>query len=271
MTNPFLSDSIPFIFLGWAWLAWAVPAAASFLGGMMGNRSSAKEAALNRDFQEAMSRTAHQREVGDLEAAGLNPILSATGGQGASTPSGATAQQRDPAAGVVSSALAGQRQKQELKNMKAQEGLTNEQDAVARQTRSNLKQQGLILEEQHGTAQSSRSSALSQSYIDINRRFQSDKDYETHRRGQMGRENEADFESSDYRNSLRYIDAATHSAGQAAAIINPFRSLTKGKPPRLGVPHARRKPGMGADMKNVIKKRKTEKQIWQQRQNKRNR
>lgn len=55
------------------------------------NAFNAKEALKNRQWQERMSNTAHQREVQDLLKAGLNPILSAQNGQGAFTGSGATA------------------------------------------------------------------------------------------------------------------------------------------------------------------------------------
>lgn len=70
---------------------------AAELANSISARSSAKqyefnaaEAQKTRDWQEMMSNTAHQREVKDLVAAGLNPVLSATLG-GSSTPSGATA------------------------------------------------------------------------------------------------------------------------------------------------------------------------------------
>lgn len=52
---------------------------------------NSKEAQKNRDWQERMSNTAYQRQVKDLMAAGLNPVLGYMNSQGATTPSGAAA------------------------------------------------------------------------------------------------------------------------------------------------------------------------------------
>lgn len=65
--------------------------ALDFLGGMRQQDLSSSAAQAQIDFQREMSNTAYQRQVSDLKAAGINPMLVSKLG-GASTPAGAMPQ-----------------------------------------------------------------------------------------------------------------------------------------------------------------------------------
>lgn len=81
--------------------------------------------------QKQAAQSAHQWEVADLKAAGLNPILSATGGNGANLPSVAVAQTANSEAPNIigmMSALQGIRNQEQQENvLKAQEALLKTQ------------------------------------------------------------------------------------------------------------------------------------------------
>jgi len=100
-----------------------IGAGASLFGGSSANSANRRENAKNLRFQEHMSNTAHRREVIDLREAGLNPILSATGGNGASTPSGGAAKIEDEITPAVTTALDSLRLKNEVKALQSQTDL----------------------------------------------------------------------------------------------------------------------------------------------------
>lgn len=92
-------------------------AAGSITQGLYRNKKGRDEAKRQMDFQRDMSSTAHQREVADLRAAGLNPILSGTGGAGASTPGGSMAPMESTASDSREAFKMGKLIDEQLKNL----------------------------------------------------------------------------------------------------------------------------------------------------------
>lgn len=82
----------------------AIIAGGTLIGQERANRQAKSSAREQMEFQRQMSNTAHQRQIADLKAAGLNPILSSKYG-GASTPQGAKYEPKNVVAPAVSAAL----------------------------------------------------------------------------------------------------------------------------------------------------------------------
>lgn len=119
-------------------LSAGISAAASLIGGERANRQNAKLAKKQMQFQERMSNTAHVRQIADLKAAGLNPVLSARYG-GASTPSGAMARMENSAKDIGKNFNERQQTAAQVKNILANTGLATINTDVAAQTIEKVK------------------------------------------------------------------------------------------------------------------------------------
>lgn len=143
------------------------------------NEQTANSAREQMEFQERMSSTAHQREVADLRASGLNPVLSANAG--ASSPGGAMS---------TFQSTESQTPERVLNSARAlSEGL---------QTRENLKlTRATVLRE----AQSARLAGANARIAEASA---------------VGAENDADVERSKYGKALAYIRKTLGAVGPGA-------------------------------------------------------
>ena len=78
-----------------------IGAVLGYVGQQETNAANIDIANKQMDFQERMSNTAYQRQVKDMESAGLNPMLAYMKGGGASTPSGSTTTVTSPIQGAL--------------------------------------------------------------------------------------------------------------------------------------------------------------------------
>lgn len=203
----------------------AFAGAFGMFGGERANASSAKLARQQMDFQERMSSTAHQREVADLKAAGLNPILSASRG-GSSTPGGAMAPVQNTAASAMDAARSGQ----EIRNMKEQWHNIN-MDTTAKEAQQVLtNRQQAFVEEQTRTQQHHTQRALWEAAT-------AREQFAGHKvEGDIDREGTGDW-SRRIQRFLGPINSAV-SAGRGAMAgamgrgINPSRTVWHGRLPR---------------------------------------
>lgn len=179
---------------------------AGLIGTFLSNQQSAHEAQDQMDFQRSMSDSAHQREVRDLKAAGLNPILSALG-SGASTPSGAQGSVNDFAPSIskgFDTAVAIRGQNSAIENQKA--------DTINKRATESLIENQSAATAKDIESKSLQNSLLKQTLPSMIKKAKAEGDY------------------SEINQLMGIISSGVNSAGSAVNLFNPLKTmLLKGK------------------------------------------
>lgn len=186
----------------------AVAGLAGLAGGILANDANAAQADRNRDFQASMSNTAHQREVNDLRAAGLNPMLSVNAGS--STPAGGVGAPMQNALGAgASTAMDAMRLKQDMAESASKIGLnaasTQAQGASAMRDTATAKQAEATttaLQSQLGAIK--KEAGLRESQADIDKKMQT------------------------FDNTTKRIQSVMGIGSSAVDLMKPFNLLPKG-------------------------------------------